>query len=81
VGAGSSAQRYCADMSQQNVDIVRRMYELWSGGDWEGMVELVDPEVEQHGTVGGLAAVWRSRSTRPPSSTFAVPSSFESSRT
>jgi len=41
-------------MSQQNVDIVRRMYELWSGGDWEGMVELVDPEVEQHGTVGGL---------------------------
>jgi len=41
-------------MSQQNVDIVRRMYELWSGGDWEGMVELVDPDVEQHGTIGGL---------------------------
>jgi ketosteroid isomerase-like protein len=41
-------------MSQENVEIVRRMYELWSSGDWEGMAELVDPDVEQHGTVGGL---------------------------
>ena len=41
-------------MSQENVEIVRRMYQFWSGGDWEGMVELVDPDVEQHGTVGGL---------------------------
>ena len=41
-------------MSQENVEIVRRMYEFWSSGDWEGMVELVDPDVEQHGTVGGL---------------------------
>jgi len=31
-------------MSQQNVEIVRRMYELWSRRDWERMVELVDPE-------------------------------------
>ena len=41
-------------MSQENVEIVRRMYEFWSGGDWEGMVKLVDADVEQHGTVGGL---------------------------
>ncbi len=41
-------------MSQENVEIVRRMYEFWSGGDWERMAELVDPDVEQHGTVGGL---------------------------
>ena len=41
-------------MSQGNVEIVRRMYELWGRMDWEGMLELVDPDVEQHGTVGGL---------------------------
>lgn len=41
-------------MSHDNVEIVRRLYELWSGRDWEGMTELVDPDVEQHGTVGGL---------------------------
>jgi ketosteroid isomerase-like protein len=41
-------------MSQANVEIVRRMYELWSDGDWEGMAAVVDPEVEQHGTIGGL---------------------------
>ena len=41
-------------MTQENVAIVRRMYELWGGGDWEGIVELVDPDVVQHGTIGGL---------------------------
>ena len=41
-------------MSPENVEIVRRMYEMWSAGDWEGMAELVDPDVELHGTVGGL---------------------------
>jgi ketosteroid isomerase-like protein len=41
-------------MSQENIEIVRRMYEFLSGRDWEGMLELLDPDVEQHGTVGGL---------------------------
>lgn len=41
-------------MSQANVEIVQRMYELWGGRDCEGMVELVDPDIEQHGTIGGL---------------------------
>lgn len=41
-------------MSHENVEIVRRMYEFLSRRDYEGMVELVDPDVEQHGTVGGL---------------------------
>jgi ketosteroid isomerase-like protein len=41
-------------MSQENVEVVRRMYEFLSGRDWEGMLDLLDPDVEQHGTVGGL---------------------------
>ena len=41
-------------MSQENIEIVRRMYEFLSGRDWEGMLDLLDPDVEQHGTVGGL---------------------------
>jgi ketosteroid isomerase-like protein len=41
-------------MSQENVEIVRRIYEFPSGRDWGGILELVDPDVEQHGTVGGL---------------------------
>jgi ketosteroid isomerase-like protein len=41
-------------MSQQNVEIVRRFCECWERLDWDGMVELLDPDVEQHGTVGGI---------------------------
>ena len=41
-------------MSQNNVEIVRQFTEAWEGRDSEAMVELVDPNVEQHGTVGGL---------------------------
>jgi ketosteroid isomerase-like protein len=41
-------------MSQENVEIVRRLYEFPSRRDWEGTMELVDPDVELHGTVGGL---------------------------
>jgi ketosteroid isomerase-like protein len=41
-------------MSQQNVEIVRRFYECWERLDWDGMVELLDPDVEQLGTVGGI---------------------------
>jgi len=41
-------------MSQQNVEIVRRAIELLERGDWRGLADLFDPEVELHGTVGGL---------------------------
>ena len=41
-------------MSQENVDIVREAFEAFLGGDREKTAKLVDPEVEFHGTVGGL---------------------------
>ena len=41
-------------MSQENVEIVRRLSQLLERRDWQGMTDLVDPNVEQYGTVGGL---------------------------
>jgi ketosteroid isomerase-like protein len=41
-------------MSQENVQIVRESFEAWLGGDRERTAELFDPEIEFHGTVGGL---------------------------
>jgi ketosteroid isomerase-like protein len=41
-------------VSKEDVEIVREVYECVNRGDWERMAELVDPDVEQHGTVGGL---------------------------
>jgi ketosteroid isomerase-like protein len=41
-------------MSQENVKIVREAFEAFLGGDQEKTAQLVDPEVEFHGTVGGL---------------------------
>jgi ketosteroid isomerase-like protein len=41
-------------MSQENVEVVREVFESFVGGDWEKTAQLVDPEVEFHGTVGGL---------------------------
>ncbi len=41
-------------MSEQNVETVRVAFEAFNRGDQERMAELVDPEVEFHGTVGGL---------------------------
>ncbi len=41
-------------MSQENVEIVRAAFEASQGGDAEKTAQLVDPEVEFHGTVGGL---------------------------
>ena len=57
-------------MSPENVEIVRRMFELGrarplSGGDWERMSELVDPDVELRGTVGGLEDGYVSRGMDP----------------
>ena len=41
-------------MSQENVEIVRQFSERSARLDWDGVADLVDPGVEQHGTVGGL---------------------------
>ncbi len=41
-------------MSQENVELVRELFESFLGGDQEWTARLVDPEVEFHGTVGGL---------------------------
>jgi ketosteroid isomerase-like protein len=41
-------------MSQENIEVVRRLSELLKRRDWRGMTDLLDPNVELHGTVGGL---------------------------
>jgi ketosteroid isomerase-like protein len=41
-------------MSQENVEVVRRFVDCWARGDWDATTALVDPGVEQHGTVGGV---------------------------
>ena len=41
-------------MSKENVNVVREAFESFMGGDREKTAQLVDPEVEFHGTVGGL---------------------------
>jgi ketosteroid isomerase-like protein len=41
-------------MSQENVEIVKRLHGLLERRDWEGMRDLIDLNVELHGTVGGI---------------------------
>jgi ketosteroid isomerase-like protein len=41
-------------MSQENVEIVRRAYDASLRSDWNSLSELVDPNFEFRGTVGGL---------------------------
>jgi ketosteroid isomerase-like protein len=41
-------------MSQENVEIVKRASESLERRDWRGMTDTFDPNVELHGTVGGL---------------------------
>ena len=41
-------------MSQENVELVREAFEAFLGGDVDKSARLIDPEVEFHGTVGGL---------------------------
>ena len=48
-------------MSEEDVEIVRQVYECVNQGDWERMAELADPDVEQLGTVGGLEDRSRAR--------------------
>jgi ketosteroid isomerase-like protein len=41
-------------MSQENVETVRRVYESLERRDWDSLADLFDPNVEEHGTVGGV---------------------------
>ena len=41
-------------MSQENVRLVREAFQAFLAGDQEKTAQLVDPEVEFRGTVGGL---------------------------
>jgi ketosteroid isomerase-like protein len=52
-------------MSQENVEIVRRASEFLGGRDWEAMADLVDPDVEVRGTIGGLEEDYVSRGVDP----------------
>jgi ketosteroid isomerase-like protein len=52
-------------MSRENVEIVRRAGAFLIAEDWEGMSELVDPDVELRGTVGGLEEGYFSRGLDP----------------
>ena len=42
-------------MSQENVEIVRQAYEAFQRGEPDKAMHLVSPEVELHGTSGGLS--------------------------
>jgi ketosteroid isomerase-like protein len=42
------------DVSRETVDIVRKLHAALVGGDWERATDLAAPEIEFHGTVGGL---------------------------
>jgi len=41
-------------MSEENVEIVRNAFEAFTRQDWKRAAELIDHNVEMHGTVGGL---------------------------
>jgi ketosteroid isomerase-like protein len=41
-------------MSEENVELVRDFFEAALRQDWKRAAELLDPNVEMHGTVGGL---------------------------
>jgi ketosteroid isomerase-like protein len=41
-------------MSQEDIELVRRVYDATLRSDWNAMSELMDPDFEFRGTVGGL---------------------------
>jgi ketosteroid isomerase-like protein len=51
-------------MAERNVEVVRQVYECVNQRRWDELAELLDPNVAQYGTVGGLeeGAVVRGRS-------------------
>jgi ketosteroid isomerase-like protein len=41
-------------MSEENVNVVKAFIDAGTREDWTRVAELVDPDVELHGTVGGV---------------------------
>ncbi len=41
-------------MSQENVDVVRAIYDAWGRGDYPGPADLLDPEVEYVNPEGAI---------------------------
>jgi ketosteroid isomerase-like protein len=41
-------------VSQEDLETIRQFYERVNRGDWDRAAELVDPDIEQPGTIGGL---------------------------
>jgi ketosteroid isomerase-like protein len=41
-------------MAERNVEIVRQVYECVNQRRWDRMAELLDPNVAQYGTIGGV---------------------------
>ena len=42
-------------MSEENVEVVRRLLEAYDRGDMEGMISLIDPDGELHSAIVGGA--------------------------
>jgi hypothetical protein len=40
-------------MSQENVEVVRSLYEAWNSGDYAALRQKVDPEIEVEVALGG----------------------------
>jgi ketosteroid isomerase-like protein len=57
-------------MSQENVEVVRRVYGAFRRNDLDRMVEFVTPDVELHGTRGGLSEGHVARGTDAVKKTF-----------
>jgi hypothetical protein len=53
-------------MSQENVEVVRRIVDAIRDTRWEEAMRQVAPDIELHGMVGGLTegSVWRAASWR-----------------
>jgi uncharacterized protein len=41
-------------MSQENVEVVRRVYEAWARGEFPGPAELLDPKIEYVNPAGAV---------------------------
>ncbi len=43
-------------MSQENIEIITRMYRAWSSGDVDGLLDVFDPDVELRPALGLFTA-------------------------
>ena len=43
-----------AESDSENVEVVRRAFAAYQKEDYDALIALADPELEMHGTIGGL---------------------------